>query len=53
MKPIDGYFLIKPGDLDWRLSNIVKIPNADLLEVRDRTGPYQNRKRYSITEEER
>ena len=35
MKPIDGYFLIKPADLEWRLSNMMKIPNADFLE---RTG---------------
>jgi mannose-6-phosphate isomerase-like protein (cupin superfamily) len=35
MKPIDGYFLIKPGDLAWRPSNMMKIPNADFLE---RTG---------------
>ena len=35
MKPIDGYFLIKPEDLFWRPSNIMKIPNADFLE---RTG---------------
>lgn len=32
MKAIDGYFLIKPDDLFWRPSNIMKIPNADLLE---------------------
>jgi mannose-6-phosphate isomerase-like protein (cupin superfamily) len=32
MKPIDGYFLIKPEDLSWRLSNIMRIPNADFLE---------------------
>ena len=32
MKPIDGYFLIKPGDLAWRPSNMMKIPNADFLE---------------------
>ena len=32
MKPIDGYFLIKPEDLHWRLSNLMKIPNADFLE---------------------
>ena len=32
MKPIDGYFLIKPDDLNWRLSNLMKIPNADFLE---------------------
>ena len=35
MKPIDGYFLIKPEDLKWRPSNMLKIPNADFLE---RTG---------------
>ena len=35
MKPIDGYFVIKPADLDWRPSNLMKIPNADFLE---RTG---------------
>ena len=35
MKPIDGYFLIKPEDLAWRLSNMMRIPNADFLE---RTG---------------
>ncbi len=32
MKPIDGYFLIKPEDLHWRPSNLMKIPNADFLE---------------------
>ena len=32
MKPVDGYFLIKPEDLEWRLSNLMKIPNADFLE---------------------
>src|SRR5579864_2882097 len=35
MKPIQGYTLIKPDDLHWRLSNLMKIPNADYLE---RTG---------------
>jgi mannose-6-phosphate isomerase-like protein (cupin superfamily) len=35
MKPINGYFLIKPEDLRWRPSNLMKIPNADFLE---RTG---------------
>ena len=35
MKPIDGFFLIKPEDLAWRPSNLMKIPNADFLE---RTG---------------
>jgi len=32
MKPIDGYFLIKPEDLFWRPSNMMKIFNADFLE---------------------
>jgi mannose-6-phosphate isomerase-like protein (cupin superfamily) len=32
MKPIEGYFLIKPEDLSWRPSNLMKIPNADYLE---------------------
>jgi mannose-6-phosphate isomerase-like protein (cupin superfamily) len=35
MKPITGYTLIKPDDLHWRPSNLMKIPNADYLE---RTG---------------
>jgi mannose-6-phosphate isomerase-like protein (cupin superfamily) len=35
MKPIQGYYLIKPDDLHWRPSNLMKIPNADFLE---RTG---------------
>ena len=35
MKAIQGYHLIKPEDLFWRPSNLMKIPNADLLE---RTG---------------
>jgi mannose-6-phosphate isomerase-like protein (cupin superfamily) len=35
MKPIDSYFLIRPEDLAWRPSNLMKIPNADFLE---RTG---------------
>jgi mannose-6-phosphate isomerase-like protein (cupin superfamily) len=35
MKPIQGYHVIKPEDLSWRLSNLMKIPNADYLE---RTG---------------
>src|ERR1700709_928967 len=35
MKPIDGYTLITPGDLAWRPSNMMRIPNADFLE---RTG---------------
>ena len=32
MKPIEGYFLIKPDDLFWRPSNLMQIPNADYLE---------------------
>ena len=35
MNPIQGYHLIKPDDLHWRPSNLMKIPNADFLE---RTG---------------
>jgi hypothetical protein len=35
MKAIHGYHLIKPEDLHWRPSNLMKIPNADYLE---RTG---------------
>ena len=35
MKPINGYHLIRPDDLHWRPSNLMKIPNADYLE---RTG---------------
>ena len=35
MKPIEGYHLITPGDLTWRPSNMMRIPNADYLE---RTG---------------
>ena len=32
MKAIDGYFLVRPEDLSWKLANPMKIPNADLLE---------------------
>lgn len=35
MNPFQGYRLIKPEDLLWRPSNLMKIPNADYLE---RTG---------------
>ena len=35
MKTIHSYHLIKPEDLFWRPSNLMKIPNADFLE---RTG---------------
>ncbi|MCB1209392.1 MAG: cupin domain-containing protein [Verrucomicrobiales bacterium] len=34
-RAIEGYHLIKPEDLFWRASNLMKIPNADFLE---RTG---------------
>src|SRR3954471_10647208 len=32
MKAIQGYYLIEPGALQWRPSNLMKIPNADFLE---------------------
>jgi len=35
MGTFSGYCLIKPEDLQWRVSNLMKIPNADFLE---RTG---------------
>ena len=35
MKAIHGYHLVTPGDLHWRPSHLMKIPNADFLE---RTG---------------
>jgi hypothetical protein len=35
MKPIQGYHLIKPEDLFWQPSHLMRIPNADYLE---RTG---------------
>ena len=35
MKSVTGYRLIGPDDLQWRLSNLMRIPNADFLE---RTG---------------
>ena len=35
MNPFQGYRLINPEDLSWRLSNLMRIPNADYLE---RTG---------------
>jgi hypothetical protein len=35
MKAVQGYHLIKPEDLLWRPSNLMRIPNADFLE---RTG---------------
>lgn len=35
MKTFEGYRLIKPDELAWRPSNMMRIPNADYLE---RTG---------------
>ena len=35
MKTFQGYTLIKPDDLHWRPSSLMRIPNADYLE---RTG---------------
>jgi mannose-6-phosphate isomerase-like protein (cupin superfamily) len=35
VKTFEGYCLIKPEDLHWRPSNLMRIPNADYLE---RTG---------------
>lgn len=35
MKAIEGYRLIRPDELTWRPSNLMRIPNADYLE---RTG---------------
>jgi mannose-6-phosphate isomerase-like protein (cupin superfamily) len=35
MNPVQGFHLIKPEDLHWRPSNLMKISNADFLE---RTG---------------
>lgn len=35
MKPIQGHHLIKPDELDWQTTRLMKIPNADFLE---RTG---------------
>jgi mannose-6-phosphate isomerase-like protein (cupin superfamily) len=32
MNPIKKFFVIKPQDLFWRPSNLMKIPNADFLE---------------------
>lgn len=35
MPPFQGHCLITPADLNWRLSHLMRIPNADFLE---RTG---------------
>src|SRR5437016_11250389 len=32
MSPLDGYFVIQPQDLHWKISNLMKVPNADFLE---------------------
>ena len=31
MKPIQGYHFIKPDDLLWRPSNLMKYPNASRI----------------------
>jgi mannose-6-phosphate isomerase-like protein (cupin superfamily) len=38
MKAIQGYHLIKPEDLFWRPSNLMKIPNASRTCGMERTG---------------
>jgi mannose-6-phosphate isomerase-like protein (cupin superfamily) len=32
MNPFKGYQMVTPSDLHWRLSNLMKVPNADYLE---------------------
>jgi hypothetical protein len=32
MKAVEGYYVIKRDELTWRLSNLVRIPNADHLQ---------------------
>ena len=32
MTPIKNFFVIRPEDLHWRPSNMMRIPNADFLE---------------------
>lgn len=32
MKPIEGYFLIKPEDHTWKVADPMKVPYTDLLE---------------------
>ena len=32
MKPIEGFFVIKPEDLSWKPASPMRIPNADFLE---------------------
>jgi mannose-6-phosphate isomerase-like protein (cupin superfamily) len=32
MKPVDGYFFVRPEDHSWKLANPMKVPYADLLE---------------------
>ena len=38
MKAIQGYHLIKPEDLSWRPSNLMRIPNASRRRGMERTG---------------
>ena len=40
MKAIQGYHLMKPEDLSWRPSNLMKIPNASRTCGMERTGRY-------------
>ena len=40
MKAIQGCHLIKPEDLFWQPSNLMKIPNADYLERTGRCVPH-------------
>jgi hypothetical protein len=50
MKAVQGYYLIKPEDLSWRPSNLMKIPNADYLE---RTGSENLGAAQAVAAEER
>jgi aspartate/methionine/tyrosine aminotransferase len=34
MKPIQGYHLIKPEDLHWRPSNLMRIPSERLNKIK-------------------
>ena len=38
MKTFQGFQLITPGDLHWRPSNLMKIPNASRSRGMERTG---------------
>jgi hypothetical protein len=49
MKRIQGYHLIKPEDLYWRPSNLMKIPNPDYLERTRSENLGERLWRYCIT----